>query len=77
MSTTTTYEVDGMTCGHCARSVSEELAQIDGVQDVSVDLVPGGTSTVTVVSTEPLDREAVAAAVAEAGYVLTPPRSLL
>jgi len=77
MSTTTTYQVDGMTCGHCAQSVTSELTALDGVSDVQVALVAGGTSTVTVVSEGPLERESVAAAVTEAGYALTPPRSLL
>ena len=75
--TTTTYQVDGMTCGHCAKSVTEEITALDGVSDVRVELVAGGTSTVTVVSDAPLERESVAAAVTEAGYALTPPRSLL
>ena len=77
MSTTATYQVDGMTCGHCAQSVTEELTALDGVSDVQVELVGGGTSTVTVTSDAPLARDAVAAAVTEAGYALTPPRSLL
>ncbi len=78
MSTTTTeYRVDGMTCGHCVKAVTEELTALPGVQDVAVDLVTDGASTVTVTSTEPLDRQAVTDAVAEAGYALTPPGSLL
>ncbi len=40
--------VTGMTCGHCAASVREELSEIDGVEAVTVDLVAGGTSHVTV-----------------------------
>ncbi len=77
MSTTATYQVDGMTCGHCAQSVTSEITALDGVSDVQVELVAGGTSTVTVVSETPLEQESVAAAVTEAGYALTPPRSLL
>ena len=77
MSTTATYQVDGMTCGHCAQSVTEELSALDGVSDVQVELVAGGTSTVTVTSDAPLEADDVAAAVTEAGYALTPPRSLL
>ena len=77
MSITTTYQVDGMTCGHCAKSVTEELTALDGVKDVIVDLVAGGTSNVTVVSDEPIAQDDVSAAVTEAGYALTPPRSLL
>ena len=74
--TTNTYLVNGMTCGHCVGSVTEELTALDGVTAVNVDLVAGGTSKVTVESTSPLDAEAVAAAVDEAGYALAGPRDL-
>ena len=62
-----TYRVTGMTCGHCVRAVSAELTGLGGVTGVSVDLVPGGTSAVTVTSEAPLDGQAVAAALDEAG----------
>ena len=68
---TTTYAVSGMTCGHCVSAVTEEIAEVAGVSAVVVDLVPGGTSLVTVTSTAPLAEPAVRAAVAEAGYALT------
>lgn len=78
MSTQTVdVNVQGMTCGHCVRSVQEEISEIPGVTDVQVELVSGGTSTVTVTSTEPVPAEALEAAVAEAGYTVAPPRSLL
>ena len=69
--TTARYGVEGMTCGHCVGAVREELSALDGVRSVDVDLVPGGTSTVTVTSTAPLDPGAVRAAVDEAGYALS------
>ena len=62
-----TYRVTGMTCEHCVRAVSAELTGLAGVTGVSVDLVPGGTSAVTVTSEAPLDGQAVAAALDEAG----------
>ena len=65
--TTHSYAVSGMTCGHCAGAVSSELKALDAVTDVRVELVAGGTSTVTVTSTEPLDEARVAAALHEAG----------
>ena len=65
--TTTTYQVTGMTCGHCANAVSSELAGVPGVSAVTVDLVPGGASAVTVTSDTPLSVETVAAALDEAG----------
>jgi copper chaperone CopZ len=68
MSSSATYDVQGMTCGHCVSAVTEELTGLDGVTAVSVDLTPGGTSTVTVTSDAPLDAGDVRAAVDEAGY---------
>ncbi|WP_068397208.1 heavy-metal-associated domain-containing protein [Kribbia dieselivorans] len=64
---TQTFAVTGMTCGHCASSVKGELTAIPGVTGVSVDLVAGGRSTVTVASQTPLTAEQVAAALNEAG----------
>lgn len=74
--TTETYNVTGMTCGHCVASVETELRAVPGVSDVTVDLTPGGTSKVTVTSDEPLARDDVAAAVDEAGYQLASSRDL-
>ena len=65
--TTSTYAVTGMTCGHCASAVTSELKTLEGVMDVAVDLVAGGTSSVTVTSTQPLEETQVAAALDEAG----------
>ena len=67
--TTTTYEIQGMTCGHCVASVSDALRTLPGVDDVNVDL-DSGTATVT--SESALDSHAVRSAVAEAGYELAP-----
>ncbi|MGC4768572.1 heavy-metal-associated domain-containing protein [Micromonospora sp. DT44] len=63
----TTYQVQGMTCGHCVSAVSAEVGAIEGVRDVRVDLATG---QVTVSSEQPVDNEAVRAAVDEAGYDL-------
>ena len=64
---TTTYTVTGMTCGHCVRSVTEEVTALPGVADVDVDLATGA---LTVHSTTPVDDDVVRAAVEEAGYAL-------
>ncbi|MCR6483560.1 heavy-metal-associated domain-containing protein [Amycolatopsis sp. OK19-0408] len=61
------YTVEGMTCGHCATSVREEVSELDGVRSVDVDVESG---RVTVTSDTPLAADAVAAAVTEAGYRL-------
>ena len=71
MSTQTiTIDVAGMTCGHCVRSVQEELRAVPGVTDVHVDLVSGGTSQVTITADKPISDEDVAAAIDEAGYTI-------
>ena len=66
---TNTFEVLGMTCAHCVASVTKELGKLARPEDVSVALVPGGVSLVSVAGA-PLDRAAVAAAIDEAGYEL-------
>ena len=64
---TMTYPVTGMTCGHCVSAVTEELGGLGGVTAVTVDLVAGGVSQVTVTSEQALPEGAVAAALDEAG----------
>ena len=64
---TATFDVKGMTCGHCVGAVSTELAKIPGVSDVAVDLEHG---KVTVTSDAPVDEVAVREAVDEAGFEL-------
>ena len=72
--TSTTYQVEGMTCEHCVAAVSAELTALDGVSGVSVVLNPGGTSSVTVTAASEPSREQVAAALDEAGdYHLAQP----
>ena len=63
--------VDGMTCGHCVMSVSEELSEIPGVKNVDVILNSGATSKVTVLTDTPQDDAALSDAVSEAGFTLT------
>jgi copper chaperone CopZ len=65
--TTTTYAVQGMSCEHCVNAVTGELSGLGGVSAVTVDLVPGGDSRVTIASEAPLSRDAVSAALDEAG----------
>jgi copper ion binding protein len=62
---TTTFQVEGMSCGHCVSSVQSEVSTIAGVTAVDVDLATGH---VTVTSDVPIDADAVRAAVDEAGY---------
>lgn len=65
----TTFQVTGMTCGHCQHAVTEEISRIPGIGGVAVDLASG---SVTVTATQPVDRVDVAHAVDAAGYTLIP-----
>ena len=67
MTTTQDYVVAGMTCEHCTQAVTEEVLAVPGVQEVKV-LLDGGQMSVT--SVEPIDFDALDAAVSEAGYTL-------
>ena len=65
--TTQTFVVQGMTCGHCVSSVTEEVSRVPGVRAVRIDLTSGA---VTVESDAPVDNADVVAAIDEAGYVV-------
>jgi copper chaperone CopZ len=64
MSETITYRVAGMHCDHCTAAVTSELAAVEGVRSVDVDL---DTKLVTVQG-EALEDAALRAAIDEAGY---------
>jgi copper chaperone len=64
---TTTYTVAGMTCGHCVSAVTEEVSKIPGVVEVRIDLSSGALE---VAGSSPVDDDAVEEAVHEAGYEL-------
>jgi copper chaperone len=58
-----TFQVQGMTCGHCERAVVHAVRQVDTDAIVKVDLATG---QVAVESDQP--REVLAAAIQEEGY---------
>lgn len=66
-----TIEVAGMTCANCVAHVTAELQQVDGVQNVSVELRPEQDSPVQVFTDQQLDEASLRAAVDEAGYTVT------
>ena len=64
MSETVTYSVPAIHCEHCAMSIREEVSEVEGVDEVAVDL----DSKVVTVSGRELDDVALRAAIVEAGY---------
>lgn len=67
---TVELSVNGMTCSHCVASVTEELSEVPGVENVEVILNSGATSKVTVLTDKGVDDDALRAAVTEAGFDL-------
>jgi copper chaperone len=63
-----TYVVDGMTCGHCSATITDEVQRVPGVNGVEVDLNRG---TVTVRGAD-ADDAAIRTAIDEAGYQVRP-----
>lgn len=61
------FDVRGMSCGHCVRAVTTSIHEIDPTAKVDVDLATG---RVEVESTTPAD--AIARAIVEAGYEAKP-----
>ncbi|WP_457281924.1 heavy-metal-associated domain-containing protein [Polaromonas sp. P5_D5] len=57
------FNIPAMSCGHCVGAVTQAIKSLDAAAQVSVDL-PG--KKVVVQSSQ--GRQAVAAALAEAGY---------
>lgn len=65
MSTTQTYAVTGMTCGHCESAIRAELSQVSGIEEVDVS---ASTGRLAVTVTRPVDDAVIIEAVDEAGY---------
>lgn len=69
--TTIELAISGMTCGNCVRHVTRALQETPGVRSAAVDLA-SGRARVTLDAALPARPEALAAAVAEAGYEARP-----
>lgn len=59
------FQVQGMTCGHCERAVTQAVKTVDPQAEVRIDRATG---KVDVESAQP--REALAHAIAEEGYAV-------
>lgn len=59
------FNVQGMTCGHCERAVTEAVKALDPAAQVTIDRAAG---KVEVQTTQP--REQVAQAIQEEGYTV-------
>ena len=57
------FKVEGMTCQHCVRNVTEAVEDLDPTAKVSIDLAAGTVDVETSTA-----RETVRQAIADAGY---------
>ncbi len=64
MSETMTYNVPAIHCAHCGMSIREEVTEVEGVEDVDVDV----DSKVVTVRGRELSDEKLRAAIHDAGY---------
>lgn len=64
-----TLKVDGMSCEHCVKHVTESLESVPGVSKVSVDLAKGKAQ---LEAPDDLDEALLLAAVSDAGYTASP-----
>jgi len=64
---TVEIKIEGMTCGHCAMSITKELTALSGVGEVKVDHTAGKAE----VRVDGVSNEQLADAIAEAGYKAT------
>lgn len=58
-------EVNGMSCQHCAKSVTDALSKIDGISNVSVDLEK---KCATYEDSKGVDPEEVRKAISKIGF---------
>ncbi len=65
MAESVTYSVPAIHCAHCATSIREEVSEVEGVDEIDVDVE---AKRVTIQGRD-LDDAALRAAIAEAGYV--------
>jgi copper chaperone CopZ len=64
MSETVTYSVPGIHCGHCGMSIREEVSEVEGVEEVAVDI----DSKIVTIRGNRLSDERLRSAIEEAGY---------
>lgn len=64
MSETVTYDVPAIHCAHCGMSIREEVSEVEGVEEVDVDL----DAKVVTIRGQELSDEKLRAAIQEAGY---------
>lgn len=67
-----TWKATGLTCSHCAQSITKNLLAIDGMDTVKIDVKPNETSSIQTVGSREFSSQEIANAMRQAGkYVLS------
>lgn len=64
----TTVKIKGMSCNHCVMAVNKALKEIEGLEDINVDLAKGEA---TFTETKPVDLLIIKEQIKKAGYEVT------
>ena len=65
--------IEGMSCQHCVKSVTDKLSQLSGITNVAVDL---DKKNAVVETSDALDDSLVKQTITDAGYTVTEIRTL-
>lgn len=67
-----TWKATGLTCNHCAQSITKNLLAIDGMKTVGIDVKPNETSSIQTLGSREFSSQEIADAMRQAGkYVLS------
>lgn len=66
------WKATGLTCNHCAQSVTKNLLTIEGMKSVEIDVKPNEISSIQTSGAREFSSEEIERAIRRAGkYVLT------
>lgn len=68
-SQTITLTINGMTCGHCSRYVSQVINELDGILQTDISLEKG--TAIVVYDAEKVSDKQIVAAVSDTHYAVT------
>jgi copper chaperone len=67
------WKATGLTCNHCAQSVTKNLLALNGMSSVEVEVKPNESSSITTHGIREFTTQEISSALRQAGkYVLTP-----
>lgn len=67
------WNATGLTCNHCAQSVTKNLMTLDGMSSVEVEVKPNEMSSIQTHGTREFSSQEISGALRQAGkYILAP-----